>query len=286
MKPVPTIPDFELVRPIGRGSYGEVWLARSVTGLWRAIKIVDRATFTDDRPFLREFNGIRRYQRAALGQPSQLALLHVGRDDTAGRFYYVMELADDATATDEFNPQHYVALTLKELLCRRKVLPAGEVIRLGAQLARALSLLHHHRLIHRDVKPSNIILVQGVPKLADVGLVSSSEATLSSVGTPGYAPPEGPGTQTADLYSLGKVLYELVTGLAPTEFPRLPPDAPARADAHDLAELNVVLLKACAVAPNRRYAGAELLAQDLELLAAGRSVAAHEAARRRWRRLA
>lgn len=286
MNPVPTIPDFELVRPIGRGSYGEVWLARSVTGLWRAIKIVDRATFTDDRPFLREFDGIRRYQRAALGQPSQLALLHVGRDDAAGRFYYVMELADDASGAEEFDPQRYVALTLKELRTRRNWLPAGEVIRLGAQLARALALLHQHRLIHRDVKPSNIILVQGVPKLADVGLVSSSEATLSSVGTPGYAPPEGPGTQAADLYSLGKVLYELATGLAPTDFPRLPPDAPGRADAHDLAELNGVLLKVCARLPDQRYASAELLAQDLELLAAGRSVAAYEAARRRWRRLA
>src|SRR5688572_21223033 len=142
MNPVPTIPDFELIRPIGRGSYGEVWLARSVTGLWRAIKIVDRATFTDDRPFLREFDGIRRYQRAALGQPSQLALLHVGRDDAAGRFYYVMELADDASGAEEFDPQRYVALTLKELRTRRNWLPAGEVIRLGAQLARALALLH------------------------------------------------------------------------------------------------------------------------------------------------
>src|SRR6185295_2769309 len=90
----PTIPDYELLRPIGRGAYGEVWLARNVTGSWVALKIVHRSAFDHDRPFEREFEGIKRFEPISRSDPSQVAILHVGRDE--GLFYYVMELADDA----------------------------------------------------------------------------------------------------------------------------------------------------------------------------------------------
>src|SRR5882757_4935417 len=92
----PTIPDYDLMRPIGRGSYGDVWLARGVTGLWRAIKVVWRERFSDAEPFEREFRGLKEFAEISLGESIQLALLHVGRNDAAGFFYYVMELADDA----------------------------------------------------------------------------------------------------------------------------------------------------------------------------------------------
>ena len=72
------------------------------------------------------------------------------------------------------------------------------------------------------MKPSNIIFVNGVPKLADIGLVTGVDATRSYVGTEGFAPPEGPGTPQGDLYSLGKVLYEAATGKDRQEFPELP----------------------------------------------------------------
>src|SRR5207247_1439740 len=73
-------------------------------------------------------------------------------------------------------------------------------------------------------KPSNIIFVSGVPKLADIGLVTEADTTLSYVGTEGYIPPEGPGAAQADIFSLGKVLYEISTGQDRRQFPDLPPN--------------------------------------------------------------
>ncbi len=88
------IPDYELVQRIGAGSYGEVWLARNVLGALRAVKVIHRSRFNDERPFEREFEGIQRFEPISRSHPSQLAILHVGRNDAAGCFYYVMELAD------------------------------------------------------------------------------------------------------------------------------------------------------------------------------------------------
>lgn len=268
----PSIPDFTLLRRIGGGSYGDVWLGRSVTGIYRAVKLVTRARFTDESPYLREFEGITRFQNAVGNQPQQLALLHVGEDSAQGLLYYVMELADDATAGTNIDPATYVPLTLKEFNLRRENIPADECIDIAVSLARALVGLHEAGLIHRDVKPSNIIFVNRVPKLADIGLVSSSEHTLTSLGTPGYAPPEGGGSAHADVYGLGKILYQLASGFGPGDFPRLPADATTRPDAVRLMELNEVFLRACHPDPGQRYRSAQELLDDLLLLQAGRSV--------------
>src|SRR5688572_1187419 len=90
----PTIPDHTLRRPIGRGSYGEVWLARNVMGAPRAVKIIWRRQFDSDRPYEREFAGIQRYEPVSRTADGLVHVLHVGRNDTEGYFYYVMELAD------------------------------------------------------------------------------------------------------------------------------------------------------------------------------------------------
>src|SRR5206468_7742716 len=95
---LPTVPDHELLRCIGRGSYGEVWLARNVMGTYRAVKVVYRATFDHDRPFEREFEGIQKFEPISRMHESQVDILHVGRNAEAGSFYYVMDLADDAGA--------------------------------------------------------------------------------------------------------------------------------------------------------------------------------------------
>jgi WD40 repeat protein len=267
----PQIPDLTLLRRIGHGSYGDVWIARTLTGIYRAVKVVARARFEDERPFLRELDGITRFQQAVGDRPRQLALMHVGRDDAAGLFYYVMELADDAATGTDIDPDRYVPLTLKEYM-RRGPVAAAEVARLGIELAQVLAELHAEGLIHRDVKPSNIIFVGGMPKLADIGLVSSSDHTLTSLGTPGYSPPEGAGTAKADIYSLGKILYQLVTGMAPQDFPRLPSDLMTREDADAVIELNEIVLRACDPEPAKRYATAQKLLDDLLLLQAGKSV--------------
>jgi hypothetical protein len=91
----PEIADHELLSCIGRGSYGEVWLARNVIGGWRAVKVVDRRAFEHERPYEREFEGIQKFEPVSRTHPSQLSILHVGRNDAGGYFYYVMELADD-----------------------------------------------------------------------------------------------------------------------------------------------------------------------------------------------
>jgi serine/threonine protein kinase len=138
-----------LLRPIGGGAYGQVWLARSkATGILRAAKIVWRHTFEDERPFQREFEGIQKFERISREHPSQLALFHIGRNDAEGYFYYVMELADDLgiergapSAQSEPNtsgtPHSYVAHTLRADLTRGR-LPAAQVLELGLTLNKGV----------------------------------------------------------------------------------------------------------------------------------------------------
>jgi len=267
----PSIPDYELLRKIGSGSYGDVWLARGLTGAYRAVKIVWRERFADAAPFEREFRGLKEFT-AMSSEANQLALLHVGQDERAGFFYYVMELADDAATGRTIDPARYVPLTAKELKARRGRLPAAECVTFGVELARSLAGLHARGLLHRDIKPSNVILVNGVPKLADIGLVASSSDARTFVGTEGFVPPEGPGTPAADVFALGKLLYELATGRDRAEFPNLPEDLGEPRERKALFALNDVLLRACDAAPAQRYRDAGALLADLLALQAGISL--------------
>src|SRR5438132_6341840 len=209
--PPPPIPDHEVLRVIGRGAYGEIWLARSLTGALRAVKVVYRSTFENERAFNREFGGMSSFKPISRALDGFVDILHVGRNDAAGFFYYVMELADDQRTGQVIDPsagpgqsvEHYAPKTLAADLTVRGHLPAADCVQLGLSMSAALQALHEHGLAHRDVKPSNIIFVNGVPKLADIGLVATS-GQRSFVGTEGYVPPEGPGTAQADVYSLGK----------------------------------------------------------------------------------
>src|SRR5688500_15392719 len=140
----PDIPHYELLREIGRGSYGTVWIARSLTGLYRAVKIVRRSSFSDLVPYEREFRGLKDFAAVSQAEPRLLSLLHVGRDDDAGFFYYVMVLADDAESGTEIIPERYVPNTLREVRLRRGRLPASETRTLGVDLANALAGLHDH----------------------------------------------------------------------------------------------------------------------------------------------
>jgi len=269
---IPRIADYELLRIIGHGSYGDVWLARGVTGIFRAVKIVWRDRFADSQPFEREFNGLKEFAAMSLDEPIQLALLHVGRDDSAGYFYYVMELADDADRGRAIDPAHYLPLTLTELRARRGRLPARDCIDLGVELAQVLACLHTRGLVHRDIKPSNVILVGGAPKLVDIGLVAATADARTFVGTEGFVPPEGPGTPAADVFGLGKLLYELSTGLDRQEFPELPSEVSQSSDSRGVLELNEIILRACDPVPERRYRDASAILADLVVLQSGSSL--------------
>ena len=193
-------------------------------------------------------------------------ILHVGR--TSDYLYYSMELADDHLAGRKIEIINYEPRTLKSDLARHECLPADESIRLGLSLTKALEALHAHGLTHRDIKPSNIIFIEGVPKLADIGLVAAS-GQQSFVGTEGYVPPEGPGTPRADIYSLGKLLYEICTGKDRLDFPEIDSQLSTRPDRERLLQLNRVLIKACANDPKKRYGSAEAMHRDLAALEGG-----------------
>ena len=108
----PAIPDHELLRVIGHGAYGEVWLARNIMGAYRAVKIVFRDTFESDRPYEREFSGIQSFEPISRSHESQVDILHVGRNETERYFYYVMELADDVQTGRQIAPDSYKPRTI------------------------------------------------------------------------------------------------------------------------------------------------------------------------------
>ncbi len=259
----PVVSDHVLIRRIGKGSGGEVWLARSVLGTYRAIKIVYAHAFKHQRPFDREFAGILRFEPVSRLHDGLVDILQVGQNEAAGYFYYVMELADDIASGPTIYPETYVCRTLAHDLAKHKRLPVAECVRLGAATASALGFLHRNGLIHRDVKPSNIIFVNGLPKLADIGLVTAMAEDKAYVGTEGYIPPEGPGTVRADIYSLGKVLYEISTGNDRLQYPELPPDLGKSAEDRDLIQLNKIILRACRNLPRDRFRTAEELMKAL-----------------------
>jgi serine/threonine protein kinase len=105
-----------------------------------------------------------------------------------------------------------------------------------------LGHLHHQHLVHRDIKPSNIIFVNGRAKIADLGLVTDVRNTTTLGGTVGYLPEHGPGTPSADLYSLGKVLYEMRTGKDRLEYPVLPTDVDLAGNLTAMRQLNEIIL--------------------------------------------
>ena len=260
------IPDYELVIEIARGSYGQVWLARNVLGSWRAVKIVQRSLFEDSRPYQREFNGIRHYEALSRGHDGLIDVLHVGRNEDEGYFYYVMELADDQIVGQRIQTADYTPRTLQSEMNARGPLPAEECIDLGARLADALDYLHQEDLVHRDIKPSNIVFVNGQPKLADIGLVAGSGMSSFSTGTLGFLPSEGTGGRTADVYALGKVLYEISTGKDRNAFPDLPASARGLSGREKLMQLNPLLLRACASDDVDRFKSAGDFANALRRL--------------------
>ncbi len=239
-----------------------MWLARGVTGAYRAVKVIWREDYDLASIFERELEGIKRFEPISRRHEGLVDILQVGLNDEEGFYYYDMELADDVERGRDIEPESYVAHTYSSEMARRESIDLAACLRDGAALAGGLAHMHKHGLIHRDVKPSNVIFVEGEAKLADIGLVAMS-GTRSFVGTEGFVPPEGPGTPAADIYSLGMVLYEVGKGKDRLDFPEVPTSFGEDPDRVLWTRLNKVICKACAGNAKDRYQTAEEMAQAL-----------------------
>jgi serine/threonine protein kinase len=175
-----------------------------------------------------------------------------------------MEVADCVYHGRSIVAEEYCARTLAHDLDARGRLTVRETLNVGLQLMEGLRYLHSKQLVHRDVKPANIIFVNGVPKLADAGLVThvaEAKRDVKDLGTHGYVPPEGPGTQGADVYSLGKVLCEASGGRTEMQGALLASLDDAEQDA--LVQLNDILFRACHEDAASRYQSVDDFQADL-----------------------
>ena len=261
----PDIPDHTLIRCIGEGSYGQVWVARNAIGLYHAVKVVYQNRFGTEQPYERALRGIQKFMPVSRSHDGFVHILHVGRNEPAGYFFYIMEAGDDQDSGQQIDPATYTPKSLASELRRWERLSGEQCLTFMIAIAEAVERLHQHQLIHRDIKPANIIFVNGRPKLADIDLVTalSAQGETSCIGTEGYMAPEGPGTAGADVFSLGRVLYVALTGKAPNQCPELPTRVSSQPDCDLVLELNRISCQACEMNPSRRYSSAALMRADL-----------------------
>lgn len=226
MRP-PAIPNYRLFRLIGEGGFGEVWQAESVTGKFRAVKIVRRSHFESsdvgsdelESVFQREFKGVRRFEDLAAENPALISIHHVGRAESGEFYYYVMPLADDTTPEPE-----YLALNLDRKITRDGPMDWVTALAMVRRLASGLESLYRNDLCHGDFSSANVLFLDGHPVLADPGLTGlDGKASISH--SPGFTDlhAEHVYSQQGDLFALGRVLYHALTGLHPAEsYPLVP----------------------------------------------------------------
>ncbi|MBN2578739.1 MAG: serine/threonine protein kinase [Pirellulales bacterium] len=263
-KTPPEIPDFELLRPIGRGGFGRVWLARNrTTGHLRAVKVIPLHRSGTADAAGREITSLTRLEEKLRRHPNLLGIHHVGR--TARDLFYVMDPADDLSGAPASTDPGYWPATLENRLAQGP-LPPDQCAEFGRQLLTGLSALHEAGMVHRDVKPANCIFVAGELKLADFGLVAENSPLVSRVGTQRYMPPDGRMDARADVYAAGLVLYEMVTGLPSENFPRLGDAAGEVARSPILGVLTRLALRACQPDPQQRFQDARQMQAELATL--------------------
>ncbi len=264
---------YELLRPLGQGGMAKVYLARDeVLGRNVALKVL-REQYAEDEGFVERFEREAR-SAAALSHPNVVQIHDRGCSDE-GRYYIVMEYVPGGT--------------LKERVRAEGPLGFEEATGLATQIAGALRAAHGRGVIHRDVKPQNVLLAEGgEAKVADFGIaLAASAASISRtdliLGTPNYMSPEQaqgePIGPASDLYSLGVVLYEMLTGRVPfeAETPMAvcmkhinePAPSPREANPAISEALEAITLRLLSKDPKGRHASAEDLIEDLRRVATG-----------------
>jgi eukaryotic-like serine/threonine-protein kinase len=259
---------YRLDRRLASGGMGTVWAARDET-LNRpvAVKVLNEG-LADDERFTERF---RREAKAAAGlvHPNVAGVFDYGED--GGRPYIVMEMIEGST--------------LAQRMAEQSRFPPDEVARIGGDVAATLALAHDHGIVHRDVKPANVMLTgRGEVKVMDFGIaaellagVTGLTGTGNVLGTARYISPEQArgerATPASDLYSLGAVMYEMAAGRPPFERPTpmatalahvndpLPPLSEARPDVP--AHLAGTIERCLAKDPGHRPPSAAVLAAEL-----------------------
>lgn len=267
--PIPELPDLRLLRCIGKGAYGAVWLAENrTTGKLLAVKVIPRKAVGPGDRVGRELKALIHFE-AGLGSPHEnvLTVHHVGQTDDF--LFYTMDPADNVGGGAASTEPGYRPATLAARL-EGSALPPHECLALARQLLAGLAHLHAAGLAHRDVKPSNCVFVGGKLKVADVGLVTPSDATASAIGTPMYMPPDGRMDARADVYAAGLTVYEMLTGLPAHQFPRWPAGAVRALWRTEARALNRLVLRACQRDAERRFKDAREMLAALDALLGGR----------------
>ena len=260
-------------RLLGSGGMAQVYLTHDeVLDRHVALKIL-RDQYAEDEEFIQRFRREAR-SAASLAHPSIVQIYDQGRAEE-GTYYIAMEYVPGGT--------------LKERIKESGPLDPGEAAGIAARVAEALEVAHERGVVHRDIKPQNVLLTpSGTVKVVDFGIARAASATSVTrtslvLGTAGYMSPEqaagervGP---ASDLYSLGVVLYEMLTGEVPfdAETPvavavkhlNEPPRHPREANPRVPEELDALTVKLMAKKPEDRYSSAAELAQDLERIKAG-----------------
>ena len=199
---------YEIIKKIGLGGMATVYKAKChVLNRYVAVKVL-RDEFTNDPEFIKRFN-TEAQAAASLTHPNIVAIHDVGHDENL--YYIVMELIKGKT--------------LKEIIDIEGLLPWKWALNVAIQIAQALDVAHKNNIVHRDIKPHNIIITEdGVAKVTDFGIakaVSNSTITAfgSTIGSVHYFSPEhakgGYTDATSDIYSLGVLMYEMITGKVP-----------------------------------------------------------------------
>ena len=213
----------KLLAYCGGGAYGEVFYCEDLTHKKMAVKIISKQKI--GLHWRRELKGITNYRKLTLDAPNLLRIYQVEEDEE--NFFYTMEPADSLSPTD------YKADTLAARL-EDGALPDKDIFSVITGIFAGIKTIHAAGFAHRDIKPDNILFVNGIPKLADLGLLSSLSMTMSALaGTFEFIPPEvrssdGFSThdnisrQKCDLYAFGKVIYCIITGRDALSFPSLP----------------------------------------------------------------